>query len=297
MSSESDLKAATTSLAPHGIEKWQTSGDAHTSVRRLSLMRGQNSYDWHADQVLAVTKHLSADRGGILEALEIAQFVPDTCSTGEDPPPIGEVLRPVAHSLKSIWLDVPDVASGTLLGILYNLPKLREFTIYAPAIQKSRYEGETTQGRPSTTGKLGLFHLNLGGDNFINQLLQHEPLEYHTIGLSHNKLIDSYNALINASGNVLRSLAIHDIGKYTPIPATNAQLQAVSRGTSLQTSPRSHIRRQLLRTFRTRFRCGGNLRSQDDKNDRRRAIHRLLHPFRETPDLVPIHSRLRHSDR
>ena len=237
MSSESDLKAATTSLSPHEIEKWQTSGDAHTSVRRLSLVRGTNSYDWHADQVLEITKHLSADRGGILESLEIAQFVPGAHSTGGDPPSIGEVLRPVAHSLTSIWLDVPDVGSGILLGILYNLPKLREFTIYAPTIQKSRYEGDTVQGGPSMTGKLGLFHLNTGGDNFIKQLLQHEPLEYHTIGLSHNKLIDSYNALINASGNTLRRLAIHDIGKYTPIPATNAQLQAVSRGTSLQTSP------------------------------------------------------------
>jgi len=237
MSSESDLKAATTSLSPHEIEKWQTSGDTHTSVRRLSLVRGTNSYNWHADQVLEITKHLSADRGGILESLEIAQFVPGASSTGGDPPSIGEVLRPVAHSLTSIWLDIPDVGSGTLLGILYNLPKLREFTIYAPVIQKSRYEGDTIQGGPSMTGKLGLFHLNVGGDNFIKQLLQHEPLEYHTIGLSHNKLIDSYNALINASGNTLRSLAIHDIGKYTPIPATNAQLQAMFRGTSLQTSP------------------------------------------------------------
>ena len=297
MSSESDLKAATTSLAPHEIEKWEASGDAHTSVRRLLLMRGQDSYSWHADQVLTITKYLSADRGGVLEALEITRFVPGARSTGEDPPPIGEVLRPVAHSLTSIWLDIPDVGSGTLLGILYNLPKLREFTVYAPAIQKSHYEGENTQGGLFTTGKLGLFHLNVGGDNFIKQLLQHEPLGYHTIGLSHNKLIDSYNALINASGNTLRTLGIHDIGKYTQIPAINAQLQAVFRGTSFQTSPRSHVRRQLLRTFRAHFRRGGNIRSQDNKNDCRRAIHRLLHSFREAPDLVPIRSRLRLRDR
>jgi len=58
------------------------------------------------------------------------------------------------------------------------------------------------------TGKLGLFRLDVGGDNFINQLLRHDPLEYHTIGLSHNKLIDSYNLLINASGDTLRSLTI-----------------------------------------------------------------------------------------
>ena len=237
MSSESDLKAARTLLVPHGIEEWQTSKDAHTSVRRLSLMKGQDSYDWYADQVLAITKHLSADRGGILESLEIAQFVPDAHSTGEDPPPIREVFKPVSHSLTSIWLDVPDVESRTLLGILCSLPKLQEFTIYAPTIQRSRYEGDIAQGGPSTTGKLRLFHLNAGGDNFIKQLLQHEPLEYHTMGLSHNKLIDSYNELINASGNTLRSLAIHDIGKCIPIPATNAQLQALSRGTSLQTSP------------------------------------------------------------
>jgi len=237
MSSESDLKAATTKLAPHEIEGWRTSGDAHTSVRRLSLMRGENSYDWHADQVLAITVHLSADRGGILESLEIAQFVPDVGSTGEDPPPIGEVLRPVAHSLTSIWLDVPDIGSGTLLGILYSLPKLQEFTIYAPTIRRSHYEGAIAQGGPLMTGKLGLFDLDVGGDNFIKQLLQHDPLGYHTISLGHNKLIDSYNALINASGNTLRNLAIHDIGKHAPILATNTQLQTTLRGTSLQTSP------------------------------------------------------------
>ena len=252
MSSESDLKAAasgTTLLAPHEIEGWQASESAHTTVRRLSLVRGEDSYDWHADQVLAITKHLSADRGGRLESIEIAQFIPEAGSTGENPPPIGEVFRPVAHSLTTIWLDVPDVGSGTLLDILCNLPKLQEFTIYAPTIQKSRYEGDIIRGSPSTIGKLGLFHLDAGGDNFIKQLLQYDPLEYHTIGFSHNKLIDSYNALINASGNTLRSLAIHDIGKQTPIPTTNAQLQDMFRGTSLQTSPRSHIRRQLFRTF------------------------------------------------
>ena len=280
MSSESDLKAATTLLAPHEIEKWQTSENAHTSVRRLSLMRGEDSSDWYADQVLAITKHLSPDRGGILESLEIAQFIPDAGSTGEDPPPIGEVLRPVAHSLTSIWLDVPDVGSGTLLGILCILPKLQAFTIYAPTIRRSRYEGDITQGIPSTTGKLGLFHLNTGGDDFIKQLLQHDPLEYHSIGLSHNKLIDSYNALINASGNTLRSLAIHDIGKYAQIPTTDdAQLRTAIRGTSLQTSPRSYIRHQLLRTFRAHFQRRGNLRIQDDTYDNRRAIHRLLHPL------------------
>lgn len=226
MSNESDLKAATTLLTPHEIDRWQTSRDAHGSVRRLSLMRGDHSYDWYADQVLAITKHLSADRGGILESLEIAQFVPDAArSTGEDPPPIGEVLGPVAHSLTSLWLDVPNVGSGTLLGILYNLPKLREFTIYAPSIQKSQYKGETTQRGPFATGKLGLFHLNVGGDNFIKQLLQHEPLGYHEMALSHNKLIDSYNALINASGSTLQSLTIRDIGKHTPISAINAQLR------------------------------------------------------------------------
>ena len=224
MSNESDLEAATTLLAPHEIDGWQTSGDVHASVRRLSLMRGEDSYNWYADQVLAITKHISADRGGILESLEIAQFVPDARSTGKDPPPIREVLGPVAHSLTSLWLDVPDVGSGTLLGILYNLPKLRAFTIYAPSIQKSQYEGDTTQGGPFMPGNLGLFHLNAGGDNFINQLLQYEPLEYHTMALSHNKLIDSYNALINASGSTLRSLAIHDIGEHTPIPTTNTQL-------------------------------------------------------------------------
>lgn len=178
-------------------------------------MRGEDSYDWHADQVLAVTKHLSADRGGVLESLEITQFVPDAGLTGENPPPIEEVFRPVAHSLTSIWLDIPDVKSGTLIGILYSLPKLQEFTIYAPAIWESRYEGDTAQDEPSMTGKLGLFHLEAGGDNFVQQLLQF-PLKYHTIGLGHNKLIDSYNALINASGDTLRSLAIHDIGKHAP---------------------------------------------------------------------------------
>jgi hypothetical protein len=217
MSSESDLKAANGLLAPHEIEGWQTSEDTHTSVRRLSLVRGEDSYDWHADQVLAITKHLSADRGGVLESLEIAQFVPDAGSTGEDPPPIGEVLRPVAHSLTSIWLDVPDVGSGTLLGILYSLPKLQEFTIYAPTIRKSRYEGDITQGGPLRPGSLDYSIWTSGGDNFINNSSNIDPLEYHTIGLSHNKLIDSYNALINASGNTLRSLAIHDIGKHTPI--------------------------------------------------------------------------------
>ena len=292
MSSESDLNAATILLTPHEIEQWQSSGDAHTCVRQLSLARGQDSYEWCADQVLAITKHLSADRRGVLESLEIAQFVPDAHSTGRDPPPIGEVLRPVAHSLTSIWLDVPDVGSGTLLGILYNLPKLREFTIYAPTIRKSLYEGDTTRGGPFTIGRLGLFHLDVGGDIFIKQLLQHDPLEYHTIGLGHNKLIDSYNALINAAGNTLQSLAIHDIGKRTPIPATNAQLPAVFRGTSLQTGPRSYIRRQLFRTFRTHIRCGGDLRSQNNTNDHRRTVHRFLHPLREAPDFVPRSSRL-----
>ena len=220
MSSESDLKAATIQLAPHDIGGWQQQTpeeNAHraASVRRLSLVRGQDSYDWHADQVLAITKHLSADRGGLLESLEIAQFIPDVGSTEEDPPPIVEVFRPVAHSLTSLWLEVPDVGSGTLLGILYSLPKLQGFTIYAPNIRKSRYEGDITQGRPSTTGKLGLFHLDVGGENFIKQLLQY-PLEYHKIGLSHNKLIDSYNALINACGTTLRSLAIYDIGEHAP---------------------------------------------------------------------------------
>lgn len=175
-------------------------------------MRGEDSYEWYADQVFAITSYLSADRGGILESLEITQFIPDAGSTGEDPPYIGEVLSPVAHSLTSIWLDIPDeVGSGTLLGILYNLPKLRAFTIYTPTIQRSLYEGGITDGCPSVTGKLGLFHLDVGGDSFINQLLQHGPLEYHTIGISHGKLIDSYNSLINASGNTLRNLAIHDI--------------------------------------------------------------------------------------
>jgi len=227
MSNESDPKAAATTttttttttiltLAPHEIEGWQSSsGNAHKSVRRLSLVRGEDSYEWRADQVLAITKHLSADRGGVLESLEIARFVPDAGSTEEDPPPIGEVFGPVAHSLTSIWLEVPDVESGTLLGILCTLPKLKEFTIYAPNIRKSRYEGDTTQAGPSTTGKLGLFHLDVGGENFIKQLLQH-PLEYRSIGLGHNKLIDSYNALINASADTLQSLAIHDIGKHTP---------------------------------------------------------------------------------
>jgi len=222
MSSESDLKAATSAtttiltLAPHEIEGWKSSsGDAHTSVRRLSLMRGEDSYEWRADQVLEITKRLSGDRGGLLESLEIAQFIPEAGSTEQDPPPIGEVFRPVAHSLTSISLDVPDVGSGTLLGILYSLPKLKEFTIYAPNIRRYRYEGNLAQAGPSMTGKLGLFHLDAGGDHFIKQLLQH-PLEYHTIGLSHNKLIDSYNALINASADTLRTLAIHDIGKQAP---------------------------------------------------------------------------------
>ena len=221
MSSESDLKAGLTTttiltLAPHEIEGWQSSsGNAHTSVRRLSLVRGEDSRDWCADQVLAITKHLSADRGGVLEFLDIAQFIPDAGSTEEDPPPIEEVLGPVAHSLKSISLEVPDVGSGTLLGILCSLPRLQDFTINAPNIRRSRYEGVTTQAGPSTTGKLGLFNLDVGGEYFINQLLQY-PLEYRAIGLSHNKLIDSYNALVNASADTLRSLAIHDIGKHTP---------------------------------------------------------------------------------
>ena len=161
----------------------------------------------------------------MLESLEITQFIPDAGSRGEDPPPIGEILRPLAHSLTRIWLDVPnEVGSGTLLSILYSLPKLQEFTICAPIIRKSPYEGETNQGGPSLTGRLGLFRLDVGGDNFINQLLrlQTEPLEYHTIGLSHNKLIDSYNSLINASGNALRSLAIRHIGKRAPLPANDA---------------------------------------------------------------------------
>lgn len=243
MSNESDLKAATTVLAPHGIEEWETSEVSHTTVRRLTLMRGEDSYEWYADQVLAVTRHLSADRGGILESLELTQFIPDAGSTGEDPPPIGQVLRPVAHSLTSIWLDVPnEVGSGTLLQVLYCLPKLQECTIYAPAIRKSLYEGDINQGTPSTSGKLGLFHLEVGGDTFINELLQHEPLGYHSIGLSHNKLIDPYNSLINASGDTLRSLAIHDIGKRTPIPAArystpdHAQRNVISNG-SMTTYP------------------------------------------------------------
>ena len=240
MSSESDLKAAasgTTLLAPHEIEGWQASESAHTTVRRLSLVRGEDSYDWHADQVLAITKHLSADREGRLESIEIAQFIPEAGSTGENPPPIGEVFRPVAHSLTSIWLEIPDVGSGTLLEIMHSLPKLKEFTIYAPNIRKTHYEGDGVQGGPSTAGKLGLFHLDAGGDNFIKQLLQH-PLGYHTIGLSHSKLIDSYNTLINASGDTLRRLAIHDIGKHPPnqypppippTPAIDAQLHHVQR--------------------------------------------------------------------
>ena len=221
MSSESDLKAATTStiltLAPHEIEGWQSSSEnAHWSVRQLSLVRGEDSYEWRADQVLAITKHLSADRGGVLESLEITQFIPDAGSTEEDPPPpIGEVLGPVAHSLTRISLEVPDVGSGTLLGILCSLPRLQEFTIRAPNIQRSRYEGDTAQAEPSTTGKLGLFQLDVGGDYFIKQLLQY-PLEYHAIGLSHNKLTDAYNALINASADTLRTLEMHDIGKHTP---------------------------------------------------------------------------------
>jgi len=295
MSSESDLKAATARLAPHEIEEWQTSlGNAHTSVRRLSLMRGKDSNDWYADQVLAITKHLSADRGGILESLEIAQFIPDAGSTGGDPPPIGEVLRPVAHSLTSIWLDVPDVWSGTLLGILHCLPKLEVFTVYAQKIRRSYYEGDITRGRPPTTGKLGLYHLDAGGDSFINQLLQY-PREYHAIGLSHNKLIDSYNALINASGDTLQSLAIHDIGKHIhlhPNPSNRCSTPNVYRGTALQTGSRSHIRRQLFRTFRTYFRCRGDIRSQDDTYDHRRPVHRLLNPLREAPDLIPIRSQL-----
>ena len=222
MPSESDMKPTATTLlvAPHDIEEWQTSETSHNSVRRLSLMRGENSYEWYADHVLAITKHLSADRGGMLESLEITQFIPEDGSAGEDPPPIGEVLGPVAHSLTSIWLDVPnEVGSGTLLGIFYSLPMLQEFTIYAPIIRKSLYQGK--QGAPSMTGKLGLFHLAAGGHNFINQLLEHDPLEYYAIGLSHNKLIDSYNSLINASANTLRSLAIQHIGKRPPIPTNN----------------------------------------------------------------------------
>jgi hypothetical protein len=219
MSTESDPKAkagVTILLAPHEIEEWQTSENQHRSIRRLSLVRGEDSYEWHVDQVLEITKHLSSDRGGVLESLEITQFIPDAGSTGEDPPPIGEVFRPVAHSLTSIWLDVPnEVGSGTLLGILSSLPKLQEFTIYAPIIKRSLYQGEIVQGCPPTTGKLRLFHLDAGGDCFIKQLLQHEPLKYQTIGLSHNKLIDSYNSLVNACGNTLRSLAIHDIGEHT----------------------------------------------------------------------------------
>lgn len=74
------------------------------------------------------------------------------------------------------------------------------------------------------TGKLGLFRLDVGGEIFINQLLQYVPLACHTIGLSHNKLIDSYNSLINASANTLRSLAIHHIGERASIPATNTQV-------------------------------------------------------------------------
>jgi len=307
MPNESDLKAATSAtttiltLAPHEIEGWKSSSEnARTPVRRLSLVRGEDSYEWRADQVLEITKRLSADRGGVLEFLEIAQFIPEAGSTEGDPPPIADVFRPVAHSLTSISLDVPDVGSGTLLGILHSLPNLKEFTIYAPNIRRYRYEGDVAQAGPSMTGKLGLFHLDVGGDNFIKQLLQH-PLEYHTIGLSHNKLIDSYNALINASADTLRSLAMHDIGKHTPnihpsppvpIPATNTQLQTTHRGTPLQTSPRSHIRRQLLRTFRTRLWRGGNLGSQDDTHDNRRTIHRLFYPLREAPDLVPVRSRL-----
>ena len=209
-------------VAPHEIEEWQTSETSHKSVRRLSLIRGEDLHEWHADQVLAITKHLSADCGGMLESLEITQFIPDAGSTGEDPPPMREVLGPVAHSLTSIRLDVPnEVGSGTLLCILCSLPRLQEFTIHAPIIRNSLYEGEIDQGTPSMTGKLGLFRLDAGGDNFISQLLQNDPLEYHTIGLSHNKLIDSYNLLINASGNTLRSLAIHHIGKRTQIPTNN----------------------------------------------------------------------------
>lgn len=228
MPSESDLKTAAPLVAPHEIEEWQTSETSHKSVRRLSLVRGENgedSHGWHADQVLAITKHLTADRGGMLESLEITQFIPDAGSTGQDPPPIGGVFRPVAHSLTSIRLDVPnEVGSGTLLGILYSLPKLKEFTIYAPIIRKSIYQGEITQEGSSVTRRLGLFRLDVGGDYFINQLLQTDPLECHTIGLSHNKLIDSYNSLVNASVNTLRSLAIHHIGNCAPIPPNNAQL-------------------------------------------------------------------------
>ena len=227
MSSERDLKVKveSTLLTPRDIKEWQASENSHKSVRRLSLVRGVDSYEWHADQVLAITRHLSADRGGILESLEIAEFIPDTGSTGEDPPPIGEVLRPVAHSLTSIWLDVPnEIGSGILLGVLYTLPRLREFTIYAPAIRKSQYQGEITKGCPSMTGKLGLFHLDMGGDHFVRQLLRHQPLEYHTMGLSHNKLIDSYNSLISTCGKTLRSLAIRDVGKYIQIATKGGTL-------------------------------------------------------------------------
>jgi len=240
-------------------------------------MRGEDSYEWYADQVLAITKHLAEDRGGILESLEIAQFIPDAGSTEQDLPPIGEVFKPVAHSLTSIWLDIPDeVRSGTLLGILYNLPKLQEFTTYAPTIRKSHYEGEINQGGPSTTGKLGLFHLDVGGDVFIKQLLQHEPLGYHSIGLSHNKLIDSYNSLINASGNTLRSLSIQHIGEYTQTLVAHTQFRTMHRGTSLQAGSRPHVGCQLPRAFRTHPRCRRNLRSQDDTYDCCRLIHYFL---------------------
>jgi hypothetical protein len=233
MSSESDPQRAMIQLAPHEIGEWQASENAHTSVRRLSLVKGKDSVRWHADQVFTVTEHLSADREGVLEFLEIAQFAPDARSTEGDPPPIGEVLKPVAHSLTSIRLDVPEVKSGTLLGILYNLPKLQEFTIYAPTIQKTSYEGGVVPGGPPTTGKLELFHLDVGGDDFINQFLQH-PLEYHTIGLSHSKLIDSYNALIDASGATLRRLAIQDIGK--------PHLPSRSQRPTLNSEPRTEER-------------------------------------------------------
>jgi hypothetical protein len=295
MPGEPDPKTAPATLlvAPHGIEAWQTSEATHKSVRRLSLIMGEDLYKWYADQVLAITNHLSADRGGTLESLEITQFIPDAGSTGEDPPPIGWVFRPVAHSLTSIWLDVPnEVGSGTLLDIFYSLPRLQESTIYAPIIRRSLYQGEINQGGPSMTGKLGLFHLDAGGDNFINQLLQNQPLGYHTIGLSHNKLIDSYNLLINACGDTLRRLAVHHIGKRASIPAKNTQLRTMLRGIPLQTGSRQYIRCQLLRAFRTHFRRGGNLTRQNHAYDHRRAIHSLLRLFREAPDFVQAHSRL-----
>lgn len=295
MPSKSHLnKAASTLLvAPHEIEEWQTSETSHKSVRRLSLTKGEDPCEWHADRVIAITKHLSADRGGMLESLKIDQFIPDADSMGGDPPLIEEVLRPIAHSLTSISLDLPaEVESGTLLGILCSLPRLQEFTIYAPIIRNSLYEGEINRGSPSMTGKLGLFRLDVGGDGFINQLLQNDPIEYHTIGLSHNKLIDSYNLLINASRNTLRCLAIHHIGKRARIPVNDTQLRTVLRGVSLQTSPRPHIRRQLFRTLRTSFRCERNLRSQNHSYDLRCAIHGLLRTLREAQDLVPARSRL-----